>query len=263
MNNKQFSRYRNINSFIHIIDPVTKVIAFLAIVIMTFFAQSLGSLIFVFVFVFIISLLSRIRFKSYFKLLLIILPFFILMSLLYLLITWGWNNPKDTFILTGKMSIRFYELILLATILTTTTKEMQIANGIEFIISPLRIIKVPTYEISMMIMLAIRFIPILLGDLQKIMIAQTSRGVNVVNGNFRTKIKGIKNALLPMFVIAFKRADDMSFAMIMRGYEINKKRSKYDKTKFFIPEWITTFVTSMMFLFIIYLQFFTQVGEWY
>ncbi len=261
MNNKSFSRYRNINSFIHSIDPRIKIISFLLIVVSTFFAQSIATLLIVFSFVLITALFSNLNIKSYFKIFYIIIPFFIIMTILYLFASWNWNDPIPVLVLTGEMSIRFYELILLATILTTTTREMDIAAGLEFIISPLRYIKVPTYEISMMLMLSIRFIPILLGDLYKILVAQTSRGVNVINGGFFTKIKGIKNSLLPMMIIAFKRADDMSMSMTMRGYKIGKKRSKYKDSKFELSESLVLFLSLTLLFLIIYFQFFTYFGD--
>ncbi len=130
---------------------------------------------------------------------------------------------------------------------------MEIASSIEWFITPLRIIKVPTYEISMVIMLAIRFIPLMFEDLSMIMIAQTSRGVNVYNGNVPTRIKGVFNSLLPMFVLAFKRSDDISNAMIIRGYQIGEKRSKFKKNKFKLLEIVTLLLTIALLVGIVYL----------
>ena len=259
MNNNSFSRFRNIRSPIHSIDPITKIIAFLFIEIAIFFAQSLGPLLIVILFIFVISILSRIRFVTYFRLLFLIVPFFILMTLMYMLFSWSIDPQILEF--TGQMSLRFYGLVLLAIILTYTTKEMEIASGIEFLIRPLRIIKVPTYEISIIIMLAIRFIPLILGDLHKIMIAQTSRGVNVINGGKITKIKGALNSLLPMIVISFRRADDFSSAMTIRGYKINKKRTKLRKTTFSFLEITTLIIVLLLFTTTLYLQF-ADWGNW-
>ncbi|NQX83206.1 MAG: energy-coupling factor transporter transmembrane protein EcfT [Mycoplasmataceae bacterium] len=247
MEKNNFSKYRNIKSIVHSIDPITKLLGFMLIVISMFVAQEPGTLLVVFGFSFIVSLLSKVRIKSYFTSLLVVIPFFVIMFLFYLLL----YSLNQTLIFVFMMSLRLYLFILLSIIYTSTTKEMDIALSIEWFITPLRVIKVPTYEISMMIMLSIRFIPLLFEDIRKIMIAQTSRGINVINGNLKARIKGISNSLLPMFVIAFKRSDDVAKAMVIRGYKIGNKRSKFRKNKFFILEWITLFTTISLLVVII------------
>lgn len=235
MEKNNFSRYRNIKSIIHTIDPITKLLGFILIIISMFVAQQIELLIIVSVFIFIVSLLSRVRIKSYITTFIFILPFFIFLFLLY----WIIMSPMDSLILVSQMSLRLYLFILLSIIYTSTTKEIDIAYSIEYLITPLRFIRVPTYEISIIIMLAIRFLPLLFEDLKKIMIAQTSRGINVINGNIWTKIKGIKISLLPMFVIAFKRSDEVAIAMTIRGYEVGKKRSRFKKNKFGLLEFLS------------------------
>ncbi|BDU67497.1 MAG: energy-coupling factor transporter transmembrane protein EcfT [Candidatus Tyloplasma litorale] len=238
MEKSGYSRYRQINSIIHKIDPITKLLCFILITSALFISQSEKTLLIVFAFVFLISILSKIKIKSYLVTFLFIFPFFILMFLLYLIIM----SPLDSLTAVSSMSIRLYILLLISIIYTSTTKEVDITDSIEWFISPLKYIKVPTYEISMMITLAIRFIPLMIEDIKIIFIAQTSRGINVVNGNLLTRIKGIFNSLLPMFVISFRRADDISKAMIIRGYKIGQKRSKYRKNKFFILEFISLLI---------------------
>ncbi len=250
METNSFSRYRDIKSVIHSIDPIVKLLAFLTLVFATFLAQSVYSLLTVLAFIFVVSLFARVRFVSYFRILILIIPFYIMMFLMY---WFALRSATEASLSVAYMSLRFYLFILLSIIYTSTTKEMDIASSIEWLITPLRLIKVPTYEISMMIMLAIRFIPLMFEDMISIMIAQTSRGVNVYNGNLRTKIKGIFNSLLPMFVLAFKRSEDVSNAMIIRGYEIGVKRSKYKKNKYGILEFISTIIMILLVIAIIYL----------
>ena len=259
MDNINFSRYRNINSIVHKIDPITKLLAFLFITISMFWAQTPETLLFVFIFVLVVSILSRIRFSTYFKILFIIVPFFVSMYLIYALVYWDLNKPIN---LVSMMSLRFYMFILIASIYTSTTREMEIAGSIEWLITPLRFIKVPTYEISMMIMLAIRFIPLLILDLKRIMIAQTSRGVNVINGSPNTKIKGIFNSLLPMFVVSFKRSDDIAKAMTIRGYEIGQKRSKFKTNKFKILELIALIICIALLVATILMSQNIIPGDW-
>ncbi len=247
MNNKSYSRYRNINSPIHKIDPITKLLSFILIITSIFLSQSIETLVVMFLFVIVISFVSRIKISSYFKTLFFIIPFFISMTLIYR-IFYSWEN---SIILTSQMSLRLYIFIILSIIYTSSTKEMEIANSIEWIIKPLRLIKVPTYEISMMIMLAIRFIPLIISDLNKILIAQSSRGINSINGTPRERGRAVRNSLLPMFILAFKRADDISISMTIRGYKIGKKRTKFIKNKFMFLEFISILLSIGILIIII------------
>ncbi len=252
MQNVSVSRYRNIRSLIHKIDPLTKFIGFIAITTLIFMSFTLPSLTLVFSFVIVVGLLARVKIKSFFTSILFVLPFFIMMTFFYWLASLNTEQTiYDVLKIIGFLSARLYLFFIVAIIYTSTTKEIEIASSIEWFITPLRIIKVPTYEISMIITLAIRFVPLMIEDLIMISIAQTSRGYNVYNGSLKTKIKGFINSLLPMLILAFKRSDDISNAMIIRGYEVGKKRSKFLKNKFFILEWLTIIVLIILFVAVI------------
>lgn len=243
MENRSFSRYRNLSTLVHKIDPITKLICFIILTTSVFLIESKHDWLFMITMVFVFSLFARVRFKSYFTVLIYLIPFFLLMLFFY------WLSIGDiesaAFVVTI-LTVRMYIFIMIAIIYTSSTKEMDIAYSIEWMITPLKYIKVPTYEISMIIMLAIRFIPLMFEDINLIMTAQTSRGVNVYNGNFITKIKGVASSLLPMLVLAFKRSEDISNAMVIRGYEIGKKRSKYKKNKFGLLEIVSLLIIIMM-----------------
>ncbi len=250
MDNNSFSRYRNIRSPIHSIDPITKFLAFILLTTSVFIATDWMTLTVVFSFVLVTSFLARVRIKSYFTMLFFLMPFYMMMLFFYWIAYFDIALAAET---VAFLTYRLYIFLLIAIVFTSTTKEMEIASAIEFYITPLRMIKVPTYEISMVIMLAIRFIPLMFEDLSMIMIAQTSRGVNVYNGNVPTRIKGVFNSLLPMFVLAFKRSDDISNAMIIRGYQIGEKRSKFKKNKFKLLELASLLLTIALLAGIIYL----------
>lgn len=249
MDNYSFSRYRNLNTPIHKINPMIKLLGFVAIIIATFVAQTWITLGVVLGFEIIVAIISRVRIKSFLKTILYILPFFIIMLLLYR-IFYSWTDDLE---IVGYMTTRLYMFIIVSIIYTSTTREMDMANSIEFYISPLRYIKVPTYEISLMIMLAIRFIPLMLEDLRKIMVAQTSRGINVVNGTLKERIIGMYNSLLPMFVVSFDRADDISNTLIIRGYEIGKKRTKFTKYSIKFIDVLTIILSVALVASVIYL----------
>lgn len=243
MNSRSYSRYRDMKSIVHSIDPLTKFVSFLIITVTIFIAQTPETLLIMFGSLIIIGFLSRIRISTMFKIILFVLPFTIVMFVLYALVSWDIESTAKS---VSMMSLRLYVFILIAIIFTSTTKELEIARSIEWLIHPLRYIKVPTYEISMLITLAIRFIPVLINDLFMIMRAQTSRGMNVVNGKLSTRVKGVFGSLLPMFVISFRRADDLAIAMTVRKYTIGQKRTKYWKNRFGLLEIVSLLLVSAL-----------------
>lgn len=122
---------------------------------------------------------------------------------------------------------RIVILITLSSLLTLTTKPTELNNGLEEVMKPLKKFRVPTSEIAMMIAIALRFIPTLLDEANKIMKAQASRGVDFEEGTLRQKVTQIISLLIPMFIISFKRADELANAMEARGYAPGKDRTKY------------------------------------
>lgn len=127
--------------------------------------------------------------------------------------------------------IRIVIMIGITSLLTFSTMTTDINNGIEAVLSPLKLIKVPVGVFSMLISLTLRFIPTLLEESKKIMNAQASRGVDFQEGSLKEKVTQIISLLIPMFVISFKRAEDLSNAMEARGYIIGEKRTKLDELK--------------------------------
>lgn len=128
----------------------------------------------------------------------------------------------------GFIVLRVILMISITSLLTFTTSSMEINNGISSVLSPLKLLHIPVGIFSMMLSLTLRFIPTLLGETKKIMNAQSSRGVDFNEGGIRDKVKQIISLLVPMFVISFKRAEELSNAMVARGYDLNAPRSRYD-----------------------------------
>ena len=128
--------------------------------------------------------------------------------------------------------IRIFMMIGITSLLTVSTMSTDINNGLEWVLSPLKVIKVPVSVLSMTISLTLRFIPTLYEETRKIMNAQASRGVDFQEGKLKDKVTQIISLLVPMFVISFKRAEDLSNAMEARGYEIGAKRTRIDELKF-------------------------------
>lgn len=115
----------------------------------------------------------------------------------------------------------------MSTVLTLTTPPLLIADAVESLMKPLVKIKVPVYEIALMLSIALRFIPTLLDETQKIMNAQRARGVDFGTGSIWKRIKSIVPILIPLFISAFNRADELATAMEARGYRGGEGRSKF------------------------------------
>ena len=126
---------------------------------------------------------------------------------------------------------RVYLMILITTVFTATTKPLNITLAIEDLLKPLKYIRFPVHELAMIIAIALRFIPTILAEASKIISAQASRGVDLKNGRFREKVKSLSSLVVPLFVSAFQKADDLANAMDARGYNPKAKRTRYRKLK--------------------------------
>ena len=146
-------------------------------------------------------------------------------------------------VVTGLFIIlRILLLIILSSVLTLTTKPTDLNNGLEWVLKPLGIIRVPVGILSMMIAIALRFIPTLFLETDKILKAQASRGVDFREGKFKEKILQIISLLVPMFIISFKRAEDLADAMEARGYIPGAKRTRLTILRF---KFLDIFVLSL------------------
>lgn len=124
------------------------------------------------------------------------------------------------------MSIRLVYLVVGSSIMTLTTTPNQLTDGLERLLSPLRRMGVPVHEIAMMMSIALRFIPILMEETDKIMKAQIARGADFETGNIFQKAKGLVPLLVPLFISAFRRADDLAMAMEARCYHGGEGRTQ-------------------------------------
>lgn len=147
--------------------------------------------------------------------------------------------------------VRILAIILASTTLTLTTKPIDLTNALEWYLTPLEKLKIKTSIFTMIISLALRFIPTLFDETNKILKAQASRGVDFNEGKFMEQIKQIVSLLVPMFVIAIKRALDLADAMEARGYIPGEKRTKLVKMKFHLGDYLVVFFFLILFIFLI------------
>ena len=155
-------------------------------------------------------------------------------------------------------------MIISATILTNTTTSIELAYALEDILSPLKILRFPVVEASMMIAIALRFVPSLLSESQRILNAQSSRGVDFKNGAIKDKLKSMISLVVPLFNIAFLKSSELANAMEARSYNTRHARTRYRIFKLHFFDWvffsILCLVTGFLIGILIKPLFFTPFG---
>ena len=139
---------------------------------------------------------------------------------------WKLTITKEGLSVAVFMAIRLTFLIIGSSIMTLTTTPNNLTDGMEKLLSPLKVLKVPVHEVAMMMSIALRFIPILLEETDKIMKAQIARGADFESGNLMQKAKAMVPLLVPLFISAFRRANDLAMAMEARCYRGGDGRTK-------------------------------------
>lgn len=173
--------------------------------------------------------------------------------------TWDFKVYQVGLENAGVIFLRIVLMIGITSLLTLTTMSTDINNGIEAVLAPLKLIKVPVGVFAMLISLTLRFIPTLLAETQKIMNAQASRGVDFHEGKLKDKVNQIISLLIPMFVISFKRAEELSDAMEARGYIVGGKRTKLDELKMNWRDILSFIFVVGLFTAVIWYRIYVQV----
>jgi len=141
---------------------------------------------------------------------------------------------------------RFILIIFYSTILTVTTTPLSLADAVEKILTPLKLIKVPAHEIGLMLSMSLRFVPTLMDDTTRIMNAQKARGVDFGEGSIVQKVKAMIPILIPLFATSLKRSDSLAIAMEARGYQGGKGRSQYRQLKWTRKDTLTILVVIVL-----------------
>ncbi len=235
-------QYFPLDSFIHKLDPRFKIIITGIFMSMVFSAKNIVSMTAVLIFVFIIYVLTKLSFILVIKSIKPILPILLITSIFNIFLYEGDIVLKFLFIeITDKgleqtffIIFRIILLIIGTSVLTYTTSPMSLTDAIERLLSPLKKIHLPVNELAMMMTIAIRFIPTLIDETDKIISAQKSRGLDLSQGNLFVKMKKIVPIIVPLLVSVFKRAEDLALAMECRCYNggVGRTRLKQLKIKF-------------------------------
>lgn len=263
MNKLTFGRYSPKNTFIHKMDPRNKI--FLLILLMvsiflqfTYWSTTLVLSGVVLLSIIIFMIVARINFIDLFKSMATMWILIVVLFAAYIFIPMSTYSHVafyignfaiywDAFYQAGYVILRIIMMLALTMMLTSTTKPMDLTYAFEWYMYPLRAIKFPVSEIAMTLSIALRFIPTLLDETDRIMKAQASRGVDFNRGRLGKRIKAIVSLIIPLFVSSIERSEELSNAMEARGYDPKAKRSKYRILKFSWRDIIGLFIVALIF----------------
>lgn len=240
MANIALGRYMPLNSLIHRMDPRAKILSMLIMLTAIFIPSGFTGYGILAVVIIGVVLMSKLKLNFLIramKPMMFMLTFLMVINIFviktgYLVVDiFGFKIYSDAIFQTLYISVRLMLMIMITTILTATTKPLDLTLGIEDLLAPFKRFKVPAHEIAMMISIALRFIPTLIEETDRIMKAQASRGVDLQEGKFKEKIMAILSLIVPLFVSSFQRAEDLADAMEARGYIPQARRTRYKQLK--------------------------------
>ncbi len=241
MRDVAFGQYYPSKSFVHKCDPRTKILFLIVFIVAVFLCKSfyaLGGCALAFV---VVAIFSGVPFKSLLKSVKGILFLLLFMALLNLIfydgatVLWQWKFiklTKEAIFFTIFLAARLILLVLSSSLLTLTTTPVSLADGIESLLFPLKLIRFPVHELALIMSIALRFIPILTDETGRIINAQKARGADFESGGLFKRIKALLPILIPLLISAFRRADELGDAMDARCYSGSKVRTKYKKLTF-------------------------------
>jgi energy-coupling factor transport system permease protein len=231
-----FGRYVPADSIVHRMDPRSKLMIIFLFVCIIFLANNLLTYLIIGSYTFLMLALSRVPFRFLYaglKPVLWLVVFTLLLQLFFtkegsLIFEFGFVKIYEEGLKQGIfISLRFLFLILMTSLLTLTTTPIEITDGLETLLHPLKKVRFPVHEMALMMSISLRFIPTLMQETDKIMKAQIARGVEFASGPFKDRIKAVIPLLIPLFVSSFKRAEELAIAMEARGYRGGEGRTKY------------------------------------
>ena len=245
-----FGRYPFRDTFVHRLDARNKILLMILCMVAIFFQFHMWSTALLlsgiyFLALIILMIISKVSFFDLFKSLGGMWFFILVLMAIYIFIP----NPThyylpvafkigslqvqwDAFCQTGYIILRLIMMISLTMVLTSTTKPMDMTNAFEWYMLPLKPLHFPSHEIAMTLSIALRFIPTLLDETQRIMKAQASRGVDFNHGGLFKRMGAVIALIIPLFVSALERSEELANAMIVRGYDPKAKRTRYRLLRF-------------------------------
>lgn len=238
LNDVTFGQYYPTKSFVHRLDPRIKLLFLIAYIVMIFVAKSFYGLGLCALLLIIAVIAARVPFGSVLrsvKGVIFILIFTSVLNIFFhggekLLVEWGIIHIYlEGIIFAVFLTFRLFFLVMASALLTLTTTPVNLCDGLESLLFPLTLIKIPVHVLALIMSIALRFIPTLIDETNRIISAQKARGADFETHNFFKKIKAIIPVLIPLLLSAFRRAEELGDAMDARCYSCGKKRTKYKK----------------------------------
>lgn len=235
LNDITLGQYYPVKSMVHSLDPRVKIVLLILALVTVFLPENMLLYIPIAAFILLTARLSNVPFKLLLKgikPLRFILIFTVVLNVFFLpgetvWLEWEFIRITKEAVLTAIMfGIRLVLLVMFSSLLTLTTAPVALTDGLERLLSPLAKIHFPAHEMAMMMTIALRFIPTLLEEADKIMKAQSARGADFESGNLMARAKAMVPLLVPLFVSAFRRAGDLAMAMEARCYHGGKGRTR-------------------------------------
>lgn len=252
-------------SIVHRLDPRTKLLLLIVYIVALFMAKSWCSYGLVLAFLIAVTCLGRIPFKSMTRGLKPMLVFIIFTAVLNLFYTktgtllvdwWIFEIWSDGIITAFFMVMRIMMLVCGTFLLTYTTSPIALTDAMERLMNPLKKLHVPVHELAMMMSIALRFIPTLIEETDKIISAQKARGADFETGSLIRRAKALIPILVPLFVSAFRRADELATAMECRCYHGGEGRTRLKVLRYAGRDWIAFFVGALLLAGVIVLRHF-------
>lgn len=241
LNNISFGQYYPSSSVIHRMDGRTKILLTLTFIVFIFVASNAAALIFLGVVLTSVLLMSGVPFKQYLKNIKPIIPIILLTSVLNLfyvsggtlvLSFWKINIYSQGIITAVYIAARIIMLIICSTVMTYTTTPTDLTDSIEKLLSPLKVFRIDIHSLAMMMSIALRFVPTLIEETQKIMAAQKSRGADIESGGIISRVKALIPIIIPLLISSFRRAMELADAMECRCYHGGKGRTRLKQMRF-------------------------------
>ena len=241
LKNITMGQYYPVDSLVHRLDPRIKILLTIAFIVAVFMVHSLAGYAIVLGFVYLTSRLSKVPFKMLMrglKPLRFILILTFLLNLFFsgegetLVQVWFITVTRQGLSHAVHYSLRLMFLVVGTSLLTLTTSPIMLSDGIELLLSPLKRVHFPAHELGMMMSIALRFIPTLLEETDKIQKAQMARGADFESGNLMARAKAMIPLLVPLFVSAFRRANELAMAMEARCYRGGDHRTRLRELKY-------------------------------
>ncbi len=235
LSNITLGQYYPGNSVIHRLDPRIKIMLSVAFIVAVFLVQNLLGYAFALLYILLSVRLSTVPFKMLWRgikplkfilILTFVLNLFFSAGETVLINFWIIRVTWEGLSMAVHFSLRLIFLVLGTSLLTLTTSPVALSDGLELLMTPLKVIRFPAHELAMMMTIALRFIPTLMEEADKIMKAQMARGADFESGNLLSRAKAMVPLLVPLFVSAFRRASDLAMAMEARCYHGGEGRTR-------------------------------------